>query len=78
MKWTFYLWGAPWKKNHTPLPIIIRETHQSPAFNWGFHSKDNTQQTYGYGPNTTIGTHCNANAGANYRPGKRMNFMFTR
>ena len=52
--------------------------HQSPAFNWGFHSKDNTQQTYGYGPNTTIGTHCNANAGANYRPGKRMNFMFTR
>ena len=52
--------------------------HQSPAFNWGFHSKDNSQQTYGYGSNTTIGTHCNSNSAGNYRPGKRMNFMFTR
>jgi len=52
--------------------------HNSPSFNWGFHSRDNTQQTYGYGSGTTIGTHCNSNSGGPYRPGKRMNFMFTR
>ena len=52
--------------------------HNSPSFNWGFDSKDNTQQTYGYGNNSCIGTHCNSSNSSNYRPGKRMNYMFVR
>lgn len=54
--------------------------HNSPAFNWGFHSKDNTSQTYGYGNNSTIGTHCNDDNlnSSSRRPGKRMNYMFVR
>ncbi len=52
--------------------------HNSPAFQWGFRSRDGTQQTYGYGNNSCIGTHCNSNSGSNYRPGKRMNYMFVR
>ena len=52
--------------------------HNSPSFNWGFHSRDNTQQSYGYGNNSAIGTHCNSSSGSNYRPGKRMNYMFVR
>ena len=52
--------------------------HNSPAFNWGFHSKDNTQQSYGYGNNSCIGTHCYSSTSSNQRPGKRMNYMFVR
>ena len=52
--------------------------HNSPAFQWGFRSRDGTQQTYGYGNNSCIGTHCNSSSGSNYRPGKRMNYMFVR
>ena len=54
------------------------EGHNSPAFQWGWRSRDGSQQTYGYGNNSTIGTHCNSNSGSNYRPGKRMNYMFVR
>ena len=52
--------------------------HNSPAFNWGFRSKDGTQQTYGYGSNSCIGTHCYPSSGSTQRPGKRMNYMFVR
>lgn len=52
--------------------------HNSPAFNWGFHSKNNTQQTYGYGNNSCIGTHCYPSTASSQRPGKRMNYMFVR
>ena len=54
------------------------EGHNSPAFQWGWQSRDGSQQTYGYGNNSTIGTHCNSSSGSNYRPGKRMNYMFVR
>ena len=54
------------------------EGHNSPAFQWGFRSRDGSQQTYGFGNNSCIGTHCNSSSGSNYRPGKRMNFMFVR
>ena len=52
--------------------------HNSPAFNWGFRSKDGTQQTYGYGSNSCIGTHCYFSSSSTQRPGKRMNYMFVR
>ena len=54
--------------------------HNSPAFNWGFHSRDNTSQSYGYGNNSAIGTHCNDDNlnSSSRRPGKRMNYMFVR
>ena len=52
--------------------------HNSPAFNWGFHSKDNTQLSYGYGNNSCIGTHCYSSSASSQRPGKRMNYMFVR
>ena len=54
--------------------------HNSPAFNWGFHSKDNSSQSYGYGNNSAIGTHCNDDNlnSSSRRPGKRMNYMFVR
>ena len=52
--------------------------HNSPAFNWGFRSADGTQQTYGYGSNSCIGTHCYFSSSSTQRPGKRMNYMFVR
>jgi len=52
--------------------------HNSPAFNWGFRSRDGTQQTYGYGNNSCIGTHCYPSSASSQRPGKRMNYMFVR
>ena len=57
------------------------EGHNSPAFNWGFYSRDGSQQTYGYGDNSTIGTHCNNSPSlttSSRQPGKRMNYMFVR
>ena len=57
------------------------EGHNSPAFNWGFYSRDGSQQTYGYGDNSTIGTHCNNSPSlttGSRQPGKRMNYMFVR
>ena len=55
--------------------------HNSPAFQWGFYSRDGTQQTYGYGNNSCIGTHCNNSPSlttSSRQPGKRMNYMFVR
>tara|TARA_B100001093_G_scaffold37184_1_gene31830 strand:+ start:1615 stop:2859 length:1245 start_codon:yes stop_codon:yes gene_type:complete len=52
--------------------------HNSPAFNWGFDSRDGTQQTYGYGSLSAIGTHCYPSNASSQRPGKRMNYMFVR
>ena len=54
--------------------------HNSPKFQWGFYSKDGTQQTYGHG-NHTMGTHCNNSPSlttASRRPRNRMNYMFFR
>jgi hypothetical protein len=52
--------------------------HNSPAFNWGFRSRDGSQQSYGYGNNSCIGTHCYSSNSSSQRPGKRMNYMFVR
>lgn len=52
--------------------------HNNPAFQWGWQSRDGSQQTYGFGSESCIGTHCYNSNGAQYRPGKRMNYMFTR
>ena len=52
--------------------------HNSPAFQWGSRSRDGTQQTYGYGNNSCIGTHCYPSNASSQRPGKRMNYMFVR
>ena len=52
--------------------------HNNPAWQWGWYSRDGTQQTYGFGSGSCIGTHCYNSNGAQYRPGKRMNYMFTR
>lgn len=53
--------------------------HNSPAMQWGWYSKDGSQQTYGFGSNSTIGTCCGTPIdNASRRPGKRMNYMFVR
>ena len=52
--------------------------HNSPAFNWGWFSKDGTQQSYGYGSLSTIGTHCASSFSSTNTPGKKMNYMFIR
>lgn len=52
--------------------------HNSPAFNWGWYSKDGSQQDYGYGNNSTIGTHCASSFSATNTPSRRMNYMFVR
>ncbi len=51
--------------------------HQSPKFQWGFQSRDGSQQTYGYGV-YCIGTGCSTGSGSNQRPRHRMNYMFVR
>ncbi|MFB6199094.1 MAG: fibrinogen-like YCDxxxxGGGW domain-containing protein, partial [Halobacteriaceae archaeon] len=52
--------------------------HLEPKFQWGWYSKDGSQQSYRYG-NYAIGTHCNSSINSsNYKPARRMNFMFIR
>jgi len=55
--------------------------HNSPACQWGWFSRDGSQQTYGFGNNSCIGTHCNNSPSlttSTRQPGKRMNYMFVR